>query len=757
MMLLVLPLRGGSDAGAAPSVSRLAGVDRFDTAVQVSRATFSSPVPVAFIANGGTYSDALAGTPEAVADGGPVLLVTTTSVPATTVSELARLRPGRIVVLGGPAAVSDPVLATLQQYTTGSVTREAGADRYATAAAISAATFSPGVGAAYVATDLGFADALSGAATAAAAHDPILIVQQGAVPAATATELTRLRPRSIVVLGGPSAVSDGVATSLAAFTMGAVSRVAGADRYATSAAVSTSVFPAGSSSAYLATGLNFPDALTGGVAAALAQAPLLLVPGGCVTASVVSEVQRLDPTRIVILGGDAAVAPAVESMTQCRPAVTSGCMFSSGAAPAFCDTFDQPALDPGTDREGQLNGTVWGASMIGEQGFSTPNGVANVQLSTCGSTALVSPPGNIQVCNGQLIDTVNDAGSVVSLAMYPKQPFDFAGRTGAIVFDVSNDTEGSHTAWPELWVTDQPVPDPFAHEATLQSLPRNGFGIRFAGCTGGGGNAAMCSVPNGVGVDSAITVSNYRENDSFNGGSLKVIGHGSVRESGPGQMNHYEVDVSQSQIDVWGTDAFTPGGAVPPLVHIATIPNADLSFTRGLVWIEDAHYNADKFGDQRLHAFRWDNVGFDGPVLPRDLGFDVADNTSPNGNVNGIGVPGTNLGWTISPNSSVTLTDPGVPGTAAASGALLTFGFYEQQAPITLSITVNGHPISVPWPYPDTLTFTPRTLAVAVPLGDLVPSDNTITFLTGGYALNVMNVDIILQGAGGVVAPTASS
>ena len=106
------------------------------------------------------------------------------------------------------------------------------------------------------------------------------------------------------------------------------------------------------------------------------------------------------------------------------------------------------------------------------------NDWASAQLSTCGSTALVNPPNDIQVCNGQLVDTVNDGGTVTSLAMYPKQPFDFAGRTGTIAFDVSNDTQGSHAGWPELWVSDQPVPDPFTHEGWQPAPERVRYPLR---------------------------------------------------------------------------------------------------------------------------------------------------------------------------------------------------------------------------------------------------------------------------------------
>jgi putative cell wall-binding protein len=310
---------------ATPAPIRYAGGDRFQTAANISAATFSPPAPVAFIANGGTFPDALAGGPAAALDGGPLLLVDANDVPPATSAELTRLRPARIIVLGGTAVVSDAVVSTLQGDTSGTVTRLAGPDRYATAAAISAATFSPGVSAAYVATGTGFADALAGGAAAGAAKAPLLLVQQGSIPASTAAELSRLRPASIIVLGGTAAVSDPVATQLASDTTGRVAREAGADRYATAAAVSRASFPDGAAAVYLATGLDFPDALAGSVPAALVPAPVLLVPGTCVSPDVGTEINRLNPAKIVILGGDSAIGPGVDSLTPCTattPAAT---------------------------------------------------------------------------------------------------------------------------------------------------------------------------------------------------------------------------------------------------------------------------------------------------------------------------------------------------------------------------------------------------------------------------------------------------
>jgi hypothetical protein len=88
--------------------------------------------------------------------------------------------------------------------------RIAGASRFATAAAISADTFAPGVPVAYLATGYGFADALAAAAAAGFRGGPVLLVSVDSVPNEVLSELQRLKPNRIVVVGGTSVVSDAV-------------------------------------------------------------------------------------------------------------------------------------------------------------------------------------------------------------------------------------------------------------------------------------------------------------------------------------------------------------------------------------------------------------------------------------------------------------------------------------------------------------------------------------------------------------------
>ena len=295
------------------TIDRFAGPDRYATAAAASRGTFPAGVPVAYVATGANFPDALAGGPAAARDRGPVLLVSSGGIPAVTSTELQRLQPQRIVVLGGTGVISQALQNQLATYAPGGASRLAGADRFATAAAISRATFAAGVPVTYVATGLAFPDALAGGPAAGREGGPILLVTPTAIPAATAAELDRLDPQRIVVLGGTGAVSAQVAIDLQRYTPSGIVRRSGADRYATAVAVSQGSFPGGAHHVFVATGQNFPDGLAGGPVAALRGGPLLLVPGTSLPASMSAELLRLDPDRVTILGGTSVVTDAVQA------------------------------------------------------------------------------------------------------------------------------------------------------------------------------------------------------------------------------------------------------------------------------------------------------------------------------------------------------------------------------------------------------------------------------------------------------------
>lgn len=101
-----------------------------------------------------------------------------------------------------------------------------------------------------------------------------------------------------------------------------VTRVGGDTRYATAAAISALEFPnpSGVTTAFVATGDDFPDALAGAAVAGRLGAPLLLTTTLGLPAVTRIELERLQPDRIVVLGGEQAVGPGVvEALERIAP------------------------------------------------------------------------------------------------------------------------------------------------------------------------------------------------------------------------------------------------------------------------------------------------------------------------------------------------------------------------------------------------------------------------------------------------------
>jgi putative cell wall-binding protein/endo-1,4-beta-D-glucanase Y len=296
----------------APAVERIGGADRFAVSAAVSGASSAPGTATVYVASGEVFPDALSASAAAGATGGPVLLVQRNAVPASVATELTRLHPAHIVVLGGENTVSGAVLNALHGYA-GEVRRIGGADRFAVSAGISRDAFDPGLQRVYVASGEVFPDALSGSAAAGRAGAPVLLVRKDGVPQAVADEITRLGPQEIVVLGGTNSVSAATAAALAHLPGAAqVSRVTGADRFAVSAAISARAFTdVAHGTVFVASGQNFPDALSGGAAAIGRAAPVLLITRDTVPSAVAAELDRLAPSRIVLLGGPNSVSDAV--------------------------------------------------------------------------------------------------------------------------------------------------------------------------------------------------------------------------------------------------------------------------------------------------------------------------------------------------------------------------------------------------------------------------------------------------------------
>src|SRR5215813_918350 len=425
----------------------------------------------------------------------------------------------------------------------------------------------------------------------------------------------------------------------------------------------------------------------------------------------------------------AVAATVLVSFTQTAYAQTSPPASQSSAnacgmqlnnsPPIFCEIFSEK--NPGiASRTGDLDPNVWGVSRLLAPGLHNPNGAnaaAPTQLVGCDGAIVVRPPRDVMICNGQLREAVNDNTNVTVLAMYPKQPFDFAGRTGTVSFDVSNDTQGGHASWPEFWVTDTPVPAPFSHFNSWIGFPKNGFGVRFA-INSEIGQSGLCPNAKNLNkrrwtVESAVVVRDYAYEDTIGyahgpRSGLKVTLLDCVIASpGPdGPLNHVELRISRNEIEVYASDAGSTA-----LRKIAIISNANLNLTRGLVWLLHAHYDARKGPCPPSsnanpvchvqHTFTWDNLAFDGPFTYRDFSFDALDNESINSD-------GTiQLGKIAVANQFTRWDVLNMPANPQADSVRVLFNWttYAGPMPNVINDRVNGNMHSVAYPYPANDTF----------------------------------------------------
>jgi hypothetical protein len=470
---------------------------------------------------------------------------------------------------------------------------------------------------------------------------------------------------------------------------------------------------------------------------------------GGVPQKIVFDIQSL-AADLSMVQSDAGVATDATNSLGNYHSLNCGMQTNTNGV-AFCETFDQAY--PVVSRSGQLNSTIWSASRSG------PSNVGQGQfdiwststIDACGTSQSAQPDGSdIFICNGQLRESTNDVGNVTALTLSPRQPFDFNARTGTVTFDVTNDTSGSSGVWPEFWLADQSLPGLQLFNG-INSIPKNGVAIRFNGnfLPTQGALAPGCPADGNYRwvVGSISLIQNYVSRDmiwSDNNIQFKTLGCVIASDGSNGKMNHIELRISQNQIEVWATDAGSP-----ILKEIALLQSLSLPFTRGYISLGDSHNSAAKSANPATanHTFAWDNVAFDGPIVTRDLGFDVLDSLTSNGG--GL----LNLGWQSQPGTPASLSTIALSASdiaaANASGAspMLTFNFYVPSSAIsTLNYSINGTALTGSVPY-QTATNSSYSLQLPVPVSALVPGPQKISISAGDIFI-LYNVSITLPGAG---------
>jgi putative cell wall-binding protein len=304
---------------------RIAGLTRYGTAGDAANA-YDMQVggtDTAIVANGRNYPDALAASALARDINAPIVLVEPPdgqdNVPLETQAALDEIGVSNIVIVGGTAAVSEAVEASLEERY-GNATRVAGLDRYESAADIARevgdAGTHDGLRTAVIARGDEFPDALAGGPLAyngdGTTPFPLLLTRPNEVPAETSAALDELNIEQVIVLGGSAAVGPEVRAQLAAETGNPVIPLEGTNRYETAVDVAEFLrdelgFPI--DSVFIARGNLFPDALTGGPLAGAARAPILLTTPDALHPATEAFLEENEGTiiQVIALGGTAAV------------------------------------------------------------------------------------------------------------------------------------------------------------------------------------------------------------------------------------------------------------------------------------------------------------------------------------------------------------------------------------------------------------------------------------------------------------------
>jgi putative cell wall-binding protein len=164
-----------------------------------------------------------------------------------------------------------------------------------------------------LATSLDFADALSGAAAAGKATASLLLTRAGSLPPEVAAEIKRLAPSRVVLVGGEGVLSATVAKQTAAAVPTAkIERLAGSDRYATSRAAAE--LGGTSANVLIATGRDYPDALSAASVGNSTGSPVLLVNGTAaqLDAATLATLKKVGAGSATIVGGTGVVNMRIE-------------------------------------------------------------------------------------------------------------------------------------------------------------------------------------------------------------------------------------------------------------------------------------------------------------------------------------------------------------------------------------------------------------------------------------------------------------
>lgn len=199
-----------------PAVERVGGDNRYETAAMLAESQFET-APHIYLASGENFPDALSAGPVAGANSSPLLLSGAERLPEATAQAITSLNPLNVTVLGGDSAISPEVSDEIAELTGATITRFAGVDRFDTSALVTRSVYNNTSDIVFIASGTTFPDALSGGPNSQRQGAPMLLVSPSGIPQPTQSALRELRPKKIIIIGGPAAISKQIERQLDGF------------------------------------------------------------------------------------------------------------------------------------------------------------------------------------------------------------------------------------------------------------------------------------------------------------------------------------------------------------------------------------------------------------------------------------------------------------------------------------------------------------------------------------------------------------
>ncbi|WP_407309841.1 cell wall-binding repeat-containing protein [Desulfosporosinus sp. SB140] len=317
LIILFLTSIGTAYASQIPTLNRLAGYDRYETASQIAKTGWLQS-DYAMLAYGENYPDALAAVPLAQKFNAPILLTDKDSLNPKTNTVLQDLKVKTVYIIGGTAVISTNVEDQLTKAGY-SVKRIAGQDKYDTA--IKIAEELGDVKEVAVTTGDDYADALSIGPIAAEKQMPIILVPKADITSSIQSYINSKTITKSYVIGDQSLISDNVVSKFPN-----PERILGQNKYDRNIAVLNRFTDSYQHDKLcLATGENFADALAGAVYAAKNNGAVVLVKGELPDSTRNFLKTGNSPSSVTVFGGEAVVpSPLVQGVFNSAEALDFG-------------------------------------------------------------------------------------------------------------------------------------------------------------------------------------------------------------------------------------------------------------------------------------------------------------------------------------------------------------------------------------------------------------------------------------------------